>query len=70
MSYEPCLVMPIPIANRVVANKLPDVCDSNKPKTDEPPVQSDTVSYDKGDDLSSLDIAIRVTKPCHIQLYL
>ena len=55
---KPCLVMPIHNANRVVVNKSPDVCDSEKPQTDEQPVQSDTVSYDKGNDLSSLDIAM------------
>ena len=47
--------MPIPNANCVSVNKSPDVCDSDEPQTDEQPVQSDTVSYDKGDDLSSLD---------------
>ena len=52
---KPSLVMPTPNANRVVVNKSPDVCDSNKPQTDAKPAQTDTVSYDKGDDLSSLD---------------
>ena len=52
-TVKPCLVMPIPNANHVVANKSPDFCDYNEPQTDEQPAQSDTVSYDKGDDLSS-----------------
>ena len=41
---KPCLIMPIPNANRVVVNKSPDVCDSEKPQIDEQPVQSDTFS--------------------------
>ena len=53
---KPCLVMPIPNANCVRVNKLPDVCDSDELQTDEHPVQSYTVSYGRGDDLSSLDI--------------
>ena len=48
--------MPLPNANRVV-NKLPDVCDSDEPQTDEQPVQLDTGSYDKCNHLSHLDIA-------------
>ena len=48
--------MPIPNANGVGVNKLSAVCDSDEPQTDEQPVQSNTVSYDKGGDLPSLDI--------------
>ena len=55
---KPCLVMPIPNATRLVMIKSPDVCDSDKPQTDEQSVQLNTVSYDKDDDLSSLDIAM------------
>ena len=50
---KPCLVVLIPNANCVDVNKLPDAYDSDEPQTDEQPVQSDTVSYNKGDDLSS-----------------
>ena len=52
----------IPNANCVGVNKLPDVYDSDEPQTDEQPVQSDTGSYDKGNDLSSLDIAMLGSK--------
>ena len=45
-------------ANCVGVNTSPDVRDSDEPQTDEQPVKSDTVSYDKGDDLSGLDIAM------------
>ena len=54
---KPCLVMQIPHANRVGVNKSPDVCYFDEPQAEQP-VQSDTVSYDKGDDLSSLDIRL------------
>ena len=50
--------MAIPTTTCVSVNKLPDVYDSNKLQTDEHPVQSDTVSYDKCDYLCSLDIAM------------
>ena len=55
---KPCLLVPIPNANCDGVNKSPDVCDSDEPQTDEQPVQSVPVSYDKGDDLSNLDIAM------------
>ena len=53
-----CSVMLIPNANCIGVNKSPDVCDSDEPQTDEQTVQSVASSYDKGDDLSSLDIAM------------
>ena len=66
---KPCLVMPIPNANCVGVNigrfvncvgvnKSPNVCDSDKQQTNEQPVQSDTVSCNNGDNLSSLDIVM------------
>ena len=36
---KPCLVMAIPDTNCAVVNKLPEICDSNEPQTDEQPVQ-------------------------------
>ena len=44
---KPCLIMPIPNANCVGVNKSPDACDFVEPQTDEQPVKSATVSYDK-----------------------
>ena len=48
---KPCLVMQyLMLTVLVLTNRLSE---SDEPQTDEQPVQSDTVSYDKGDDLLS-----------------
>ena len=52
LSFDICIMLIL----LMLTNRL-YVCDSDEPQ-DEKPVQSDTVLYDKDDELSSLDIAM------------